>query len=97
MRSDKEPLTDRNEAHARSTIYKWVQLVVGTSAACGSPHNGCSGASSVKEGVRLYCIFLDRIVLRSSSIKLPRVLFRKFVAVLLVGSCFDARNAGKKK
>ena len=31
MCSDKEPLTDRNEAHERGAIYKWMQPVVDTS------------------------------------------------------------------
>ena len=31
MCSGKEALTDRNEAHERSTIYKWMELVVDTS------------------------------------------------------------------
>ena len=64
---DKEALTDRSEAHERSTIYKWMQLVVDTSIVHAILYrsDAAEHRPQQKSGA---CIvqFLDHIVLRLS-------------------------------
>ena len=64
MCSDKEALTDRNEAHERSTIYKWMQLVVDTSIVHAVLYRRDAAEHRPQQkSCDCFVQFLDRIVL----------------------------------
>ena len=66
MCSDKEALTDRNEAHERSTIDKWMQLVVDTSIVHAILYRDAAEHRPQQKTRARIVHFIVRIVLRLS-------------------------------